>query len=45
MQAEAGARKEARGRRIEIGEGIVGQVGRSGQMAMVREANALTPKR
>jgi diguanylate cyclase (GGDEF)-like protein/putative nucleotidyltransferase with HDIG domain len=44
VQAEAGARKEARGRRIEIGEGIVGQVGRSGQMAMVREANALTPK-
>jgi diguanylate cyclase (GGDEF)-like protein/putative nucleotidyltransferase with HDIG domain len=44
VQAEAGARREARGRRIEIGEGIVGQVGRSGQMAMVREANALTPK-
>jgi diguanylate cyclase (GGDEF)-like protein/putative nucleotidyltransferase with HDIG domain len=44
VQAEAGARKEARGRRIEIGEGIVGQVGRSGQMAMVPEANALTPK-
>ncbi len=44
VQAEAGARKAARGRRIEIGEGIVGQVGRSGQMAMVREANALTPK-
>jgi diguanylate cyclase (GGDEF)-like protein/putative nucleotidyltransferase with HDIG domain len=44
VQAEAGARREARGRRIEIGEGIVGQVGRSGQMAMVREANASTPK-
>ncbi len=41
---EAGARREARGRRIGIGEGMVGQVGRSGQMAIVREANAATPK-
>jgi diguanylate cyclase (GGDEF)-like protein/putative nucleotidyltransferase with HDIG domain len=44
VQAEAGARKDARGRRIGLGEGMVGQVARSGQVAMVREASASTPK-
>ena len=44
VQAEAGARKEARGRRIALGEGIVGQVARSGQVAMVREASPSTPE-
>jgi len=44
VQAEAGARKDARGRRIGLGEGMVGQVARSGQVALVREANASTPK-
>lgn len=44
VQAEAGARKSARGRRIGLGEGIVGQVARSGQVAMARESNASAPK-
>src|ERR1700690_2560163 len=44
VQAEAGARRDARGRRIGLGEGMVGQVARSGQVAMVREANATTPR-
>jgi diguanylate cyclase (GGDEF)-like protein/putative nucleotidyltransferase with HDIG domain len=44
IQAEAGARKDARGRRIGLGEGMVGQVARSGQVAMVREASASMPK-
>ena len=44
VQAEAGSRRDAHGRRIMLGEGLVGQVARSGQVAMVREANATTPK-
>ena len=35
MQAEAGARREALGRRIALGEGMVGQVARTGQMVAV----------
>jgi diguanylate cyclase (GGDEF)-like protein/putative nucleotidyltransferase with HDIG domain len=42
VQAEAGARREAVGRRIVLGEGLVGQVARSGQTAIVREVNAST---
>ncbi len=44
VQAEAGKRKNAAGRRIGLGEGMIGQVARSGQPAMVRQANASTPK-
>jgi len=44
IQAEAGKRKDAVGRRIGLGEGMIGQVARSGQVAMVREANVSTPK-
>jgi diguanylate cyclase (GGDEF)-like protein/putative nucleotidyltransferase with HDIG domain len=44
VRAEAGARREAVGRRIPLGEGLVGQVARSGQMAIVREAKASTPR-
>ena len=44
VQAEAGSRRDAQGRRIMLGEGLVGQVARSGQMALVREANASTPR-
>ena len=44
VQAEAGARREAVGRRILLGEGLVGQVARSGQMAMVREVSASAPR-
>jgi diguanylate cyclase (GGDEF)-like protein/putative nucleotidyltransferase with HDIG domain len=43
IQAEAGARRDAVGRRIPLGEGIVGQVARSGQMAIVREVSVSTP--
>jgi diguanylate cyclase (GGDEF)-like protein/putative nucleotidyltransferase with HDIG domain len=44
IQAEAGHRREAVGRHILLGEGLVGQVARSGQMAIVREANNMTPR-
>jgi diguanylate cyclase (GGDEF)-like protein/putative nucleotidyltransferase with HDIG domain len=44
IQAEAGHRRDAVGRRILLGEGLVGQVARTGQMAVVREANSTTPR-
>ena len=44
IQAEAGTRRDAKDRRILLGEGLVGQVARSGQIAMVREANNTTPR-
>ncbi len=44
VQAEAGTRRDAIGRRIPLGEGLVGQVARSGQMATVREVNSSTPR-
>jgi len=44
VEAEAGARREAVGRRIMLGEGLLGQVARSGQMGVVREASASTPR-
>ena len=44
IQAEAGARHDAVGRRILLGEGLIGQVARSGQLAIVREVNASTPR-
>ncbi len=44
IQAEAGQRRDAQGRRILLGEGLVGQVARSGQMAIVREVGASTPR-
>ncbi|HEV2299716.1 MAG TPA: diguanylate cyclase [Candidatus Acidoferrales bacterium] len=37
IQAEAGKRRDALGRRIALGEGLIGQVARTGQMAIVRE--------
>src|SRR6202034_3387499 len=43
IQAEAGARRDAVGRRIPLGEGIVGQVARTGQMSIVREVSISTP--
>ncbi|MGH9706604.1 MAG: diguanylate cyclase, partial [Candidatus Acidiferrales bacterium] len=39
IQAEAGKRRDAVGRHILIGEGLVGQVARSGKMAVVPEVN------
>jgi diguanylate cyclase (GGDEF)-like protein/putative nucleotidyltransferase with HDIG domain len=40
VQAEAGKRRDAMGRRIAIGDGLIGQVARTGEVAMVREVNA-----
>jgi diguanylate cyclase (GGDEF)-like protein/putative nucleotidyltransferase with HDIG domain len=44
VRAEAGSRRDAVGRRIPLGEGLVGQVARSSQMTVVSEANASTPR-
>jgi diguanylate cyclase (GGDEF)-like protein/putative nucleotidyltransferase with HDIG domain len=44
IQAEAGSRRNAAGRRILLGEGLVGQVARTGQMATVRETSPTTPR-
>ena len=40
IQAEAGRRRDALGRRIALGESLVGQVARSGQMVVVRDLAA-----
>jgi diguanylate cyclase (GGDEF)-like protein/putative nucleotidyltransferase with HDIG domain len=39
VQAEAGKRRDAIGRRIAIGDGLIGQVARTGEIAIVREVN------
>ncbi len=44
VQAEAGTRREAMGRRILIGEGLVGQVARSGQLLLLKEISAASLK-
>jgi diguanylate cyclase (GGDEF)-like protein/putative nucleotidyltransferase with HDIG domain len=44
VQAEAGSRREALGRRIALGEGVVGQVARSGHMVTVTESNSSSPR-
>ena len=44
VQAEAGSRRDAVGRRISLSEGLIGQVARTGQIAKVREASNSTPK-
>lgn len=44
VQAEAGARRDALGRHITLGEGLVGQVARTAQMVMVPEVNAASPR-
>jgi diguanylate cyclase (GGDEF)-like protein/putative nucleotidyltransferase with HDIG domain len=44
VQAEAGARREAVGRRIVLGEGLVGQVARSSQTTVVREVTPSSPR-
>ena len=44
VQADAGPRRDAVGRIIALGEGLVGQVARTGQMGIVREINALAPR-
>lgn len=40
VKAEAGTRRDALGRRIPIGEGLIGQVARTGEIAMVHEVNS-----
>lgn len=40
VQVEAGKRRDAVGRRIAIGEGLIGQVARTGEIAIVREVNS-----
>jgi len=40
VQAEAGKRRDAIGRRIAIGDGLIGQVARTGEIAIVREVNS-----
>jgi diguanylate cyclase (GGDEF)-like protein/putative nucleotidyltransferase with HDIG domain len=40
IEAEAGARRDALGRRITLGEGLVGQVARHAKMVIVPEVNA-----
>ncbi len=44
VQADAGLRREAVGRRLLLGEGLIGQVARTGQMGIVREAGPSTPR-
>jgi diguanylate cyclase (GGDEF)-like protein/putative nucleotidyltransferase with HDIG domain len=44
VQAEAGARREALGRRVLLSEGLIGQVARSGEMGVVREAHSAAPR-
>ena len=39
VKAEAGARRDALGRRITVGEGLIGQVARSAMMVVVPEVN------
>jgi diguanylate cyclase (GGDEF)-like protein/putative nucleotidyltransferase with HDIG domain len=43
IQTEAGARRDAVGRRIPLGEGLVGQAASTGQVAVLREANVSSP--
>lgn len=44
VQAEAGKRRGAIGRRILLGEGLVGQAARSGRMSVVSEVSAAAPR-
>jgi diguanylate cyclase (GGDEF)-like protein/putative nucleotidyltransferase with HDIG domain len=40
VKVEAGKRRDAVGRRIPIGEGLIGQVARTGEIAIVRQVNS-----
>jgi diguanylate cyclase (GGDEF)-like protein/putative nucleotidyltransferase with HDIG domain len=44
VQAEAGARRDALGRHVTLGEGLVGQVARTAQMVIVPDVNAASPR-
>ena len=44
VQAEAGTRREAVGRRVMLGDGLIGQVARSSQVTVVREVTISSPR-
>lgn len=44
IQAEAGSRREALGRRVLLDEGLIGNVARTSQMNIVRSADAASPR-
>lgn len=44
VEAEAGTRREALGRHVGLGEGLIGQVARTSQTVVVQEMNASSPK-
>jgi diguanylate cyclase (GGDEF)-like protein/putative nucleotidyltransferase with HDIG domain len=44
IEAEGGSRRDAIGRRILLGEGLIGQVARTSQLAIVRVTNACSPQ-
>ncbi len=44
IRAEAGKRGNAVGRRIPIGEGLIGQVARTGAIAKIRELDSASPR-
>jgi diguanylate cyclase (GGDEF)-like protein/putative nucleotidyltransferase with HDIG domain len=44
IQAEAGTRRDALGRHVTLGEGLIGQAARTGQMVVVPEVNANSPR-
>ncbi len=44
VQAEAGSRRDALGRRMGLSEGLIGQVARTGETAIVREVNGTSPR-
>jgi len=44
VEAEGGSRRDALGRRIALGEGLIGQVARSGQLSVVRAASPSSPQ-
>lgn len=43
VDAESGLRRDALGRQIQVGEGLIGQVARSGQLSIVREVTHSSP--
>ena len=44
VQAEAGSRRNALGLHVPLGEGLIGQVARTGEATTVRRANPSTPR-
>ncbi|MDE3108757.1 MAG: diguanylate cyclase, partial [Acidobacteriota bacterium] len=44
IQAEAGSRRDALGRRVALDDGLIGHVARSGQIGVVRNRDAASPR-